>query len=276
MTDTTGTRTKAGGGTAARPTAQRWTAARRRSLAEFVEVLQRRLRLQDWTIVISEVVSEDNPGESTLASITPDPRKRRAVLQCGATFLDLTAPAQTQVLVHEMVHVHLAAYGELVTSYLALLSAGVRKAAEIAVLQQEEFATDGLADALLAVVPVFDIDAHPTTASTESAEQGTGRTPRVPAAATRPKLQLVPATAATVSRIRPASPPAPRLVQTKLFGLTVDVPQPAPAVAAAPARAGYPAGAGSLAERTPSAAVKKAKTPRVQAETPGRRPPRVR
>jgi hypothetical protein len=174
--------------------AQRWTAPRRRALETYVSELAPLLRLADWTIRLDWKPAPDAEGESTLAMITPQPRKKAATLQLGETFLDLPAEQQTQVLCHELVHCHLFPTEELVRSTLTLLGEGEQRVAEIALEQQIEHATDALAEALAPLVPIFAVDVTPLpVARPRSAGKTTGRA-RSKAPARRPARPASPAT----------------------------------------------------------------------------------
>lgn len=159
-----------------------FTAAQRRALEAWLDAARPLARLADWTVTVSWETAPDGDGEVTLAQITNDPRKKHAVLQVGATFLELSPAAQTQVLTHELVHCHLHAFDELARSVFGLLDDGERRVAEVALTQQLEYTTDALADALAPHLPMLTLTAADTGQAAgkrdQRRRQRTATTPR--------------------------------------------------------------------------------------------------
>lgn len=128
-----------------------WTASRRRLLTDYVGDLADRLHLADWHIAVNFDVPA---AEDAYAEIVPHSNQRRAEIRVGSSFDSLDLAGVRQTLVHELLHCHLFAPHHLAEELL-MASAGKRSSlALIALNSAVEQATDAIAEAMAAMIPL--------------------------------------------------------------------------------------------------------------------------
>jgi hypothetical protein len=116
--------------------------SRRQKWAPYVRDVADRLALKDWRVVVADDVPTDR---DCLASVYCCEGRKIATIRFNDSFLEDTRDRQRHIVVHELVHAHLAAYVRAVEKktndddVLALL---------------HEYATDSLADAIAPLVPL--------------------------------------------------------------------------------------------------------------------------
>lgn len=123
------------------------------SLGRYVRHVANLLGLRDWTFEVSH-----SPASSdAYASIEPTFGRKVATLDFCANWPDLEPAIQRHAIVHELIHAHLAGLQTYVYHALpTLLGEAAWSAFESAYRQQNELATDGLADGIAASFPLWE------------------------------------------------------------------------------------------------------------------------
>ena len=123
------------------------------SLGRYVRHVANLLGLRDWTLEISHQPCD---GES-LASINPTFGRKLAEMNFCANWPELDPAVQRHAIVHELIHAHLAGLQTYVYHALpTLLGEAGWSAFESAYRQQNELATDGIADGIAATFPLWE------------------------------------------------------------------------------------------------------------------------
>jgi hypothetical protein len=133
---------------------QRWTAERRSVVETYIRVLQKKLRLQDWTVTIDwdTVV----PDDDAYAQNTAETRSKHCCISFSNKFLELDPELQRQTLVHEMLHAHFFPLADLVDITVSeLVKRSAHNIFSVAMDHQVEYAVDALADAIAPLMPDF-------------------------------------------------------------------------------------------------------------------------
>lgn len=124
-----------------------------RSLGKYLRRLADMMALRDWTLELSHQPDEGD----TLASISTTFGRKVAVIQVCANWPNLDPEVQRHALVHELIHAHLSGARDLVYRSLpTLLGEAGWSAFESAYRQQNEHATDGVADAIGSCFPLWE------------------------------------------------------------------------------------------------------------------------
>lgn len=135
-----------------------WTEARRRYTVNYLAKLQSLIRLNDWEIIVDFTPVNDDSDFETFAEITPALSARRATLRFGRRFFTIPSDEQRQTLLHEMIHLHLAAIHEMTSDTVtALTDERGFLAFDAAYDVAMEITTDGLADAFAPLLEPFDL-----------------------------------------------------------------------------------------------------------------------
>jgi hypothetical protein len=87
------------------------TAAEQETLGKYVRLIADRIGLRDWSL---EVRPEPPNEVSALATCEPVFGRKLAVLRVCDRFRSLTAAEQREIVVHELLHCHLAAAADAV------------------------------------------------------------------------------------------------------------------------------------------------------------------
>lgn len=129
-----------------------WSKANRKIITAYVSDIAARLGLRDWDIRIDF----DTSAGECCAAIKPWSNQRRATLLLGDEFATFSLADQRDTIVHELVHCHLYALHEVVeTAHKAVLEPQAAKYADAVVNCAIESATDALAGALAASMPLL-------------------------------------------------------------------------------------------------------------------------
>lgn len=117
------------------------------TLASYLRARADELGLRDWTLL----VKHDPPSDpSVLAEIRPVEGRKHATVRVCVEFRELTDDEQRHVIVHELLHCHLAEVqhlthpGSQIGGMLGGNGAGILDAVRLAI----EYAVDGIADAI--------------------------------------------------------------------------------------------------------------------------------
>lgn len=130
---------------------RRWNAASRLLVEEYVTQVKDMMGLRDWTILLDKSPSR----EGTCATIEPMEGQKRAVLALSSSFLRETPDHQRHTIVHELVHCHLAPMMKQVEATSdATLSRAASTVFWVAFMQNLEYTTDGVADAMAPLLPL--------------------------------------------------------------------------------------------------------------------------
>ena len=135
-----------------------WSEARRRYTVNYLAKLQSLIRLNDWEITVDFTPVNDDMDFESFAEITPALSARRATLRFGRKFFSIPSNEQRQTLLHELIHLHLAAIHEMASDTVTALSdekgfAAFNGAYDVAM----EITTDGLADAFAPLLEPFEL-----------------------------------------------------------------------------------------------------------------------
>ncbi len=142
-----------------------WTAPRRKLLTEYVGDLADCLHLADWHITVNFDVPAD---EDAYAEIVPHSNQRRAEIRVGSSFDILDAAGVRQTLVHELLHCHLFAPHHLAEELLVASAGKKSSLALIALNAAVEQATDAIAEAMAAMVPLPPLGVLPKRAKEQA------------------------------------------------------------------------------------------------------------
>lgn len=125
-----------------------------KSVGKYIRTLADQLWLRDWNLEISHNPAD---GANALAQVTCTPGRKQAVIELCPNFPNLERAVQRHVLVHELLHVafsgpHTHTYQALPT----LLGEAAWSAYESGYRMAEELATDGVADAIAPLFPLWE------------------------------------------------------------------------------------------------------------------------
>lgn len=128
-----------------------WTKNRKVALELYVSELKSMLRLADWNIEIDW----KRPSEKkTYATIDPIEGQKFAIMRIGENFHNLTSYEQSQTIIHELIHCHLEPLTNFSENVVKQVARGKsRNLAMYTLNLHNEYATDGLADAFVTLLP---------------------------------------------------------------------------------------------------------------------------
>lgn len=124
-----------------------------KSLGRYVRQIGDAMWLRDWTFDINH-----NPSDGDmLAAVECTYGRKIATLQFCPNWPNLDPELQRHAIVHELLHVHMSGARNLVYHTLpSLLGEAAWSAFESAFRQNDEMATDGLADAFASLFPLWE------------------------------------------------------------------------------------------------------------------------
>jgi hypothetical protein len=131
----------------------------RKALGRYCRELADRLELRDWTINIehAELGNAGTDGERTLADVDTTTGRKLVQVRVCSDFRAFDREKQRHVLVHELVHVHLAALQEQCEYDVADLIGKPADAVFCRSFRRNlEYAVDALASALAKHQPLID------------------------------------------------------------------------------------------------------------------------
>lgn len=117
----------------------------------YVDQLRPILRLADWEIVVSDDRPDD---ENALAEIQITYGRKNARLGLKADWDERSLESQRHTLVHELIHCHLDPIRIAFTNHHRRFDDMGWAEARAGMIDEMEWATDGLADALAPLVPL--------------------------------------------------------------------------------------------------------------------------
>jgi hypothetical protein len=132
-------------------TEQEWTI-----LGEYIRWVANEMGLRDWWIHLAK---EPPEGEDADASIFPTQGRKHAVIHVCRGFRELLPDVQRQVIVHELIHCHLAAAEDVIRLDLcatAILGQAVYDMTWSTFKRSVEYAVDGMADAWAEKLPLIE------------------------------------------------------------------------------------------------------------------------
>ena len=127
------------------------TKKRQTEIQTYVDVLQPILCLRDWKLTVANEPVEDENDAATIRCIYGT---HHAYINIGVSFDDHTPEQQRHLLVHELIHPHL---NRIKGAVINVLNQGGRTEYEVGKAQlvdECEYATDSLADALAPFCPL--------------------------------------------------------------------------------------------------------------------------
>ncbi len=127
------------------------TKARHREVTKYIYSLQELLALKDWTVELS---FEEPDEESTLGSTTCTYGRKNAIIRVAPEFHELSLYDQRHIIVHELLHCHLARMRYVVINLKDHLSSSVFSLAFDSHMDELEFTVDAMADALAPKCPL--------------------------------------------------------------------------------------------------------------------------
>lgn len=116
----------------------------------YVSQLANLMGLGDWEITVSA-----NAPDEDYATVNPVYGQRKALLALDPEWASLTRSTLRWVLVHELVHLHLARLKVGVENYLGRLVEEMRPAAQEALNSEVEYAVDAIATAWARRLPLI-------------------------------------------------------------------------------------------------------------------------
>lgn len=124
----------------------------RKALAHYIRWVADHLELRDWEFDLEREPSEDD----CWATVTPTYGKKHAAITVAANFRELAPYKQREIVVHELVHCHLAQVQSQVEDDLEeQLSKSTDAIFFAAFRRNVEYAVDGLSKALAEHFPLI-------------------------------------------------------------------------------------------------------------------------
>ena len=127
------------------------TKKRQAEIQAYVDLLKPILVLRDWKIMVEHNGAE---GDDNAASIRCIYGTRHAYINIGESFDDHTVEQQRHVLVHELIHAHLNRIKGAVINVLNQVGRTEYEVGKAQLVDECEYATDSLADALAPLCPM--------------------------------------------------------------------------------------------------------------------------